>query len=247
MQNDRIKQYNGKYFSVLGDSISTLDGYNPLGYEVFYDRTNGIFADVRTPDDTWWGQVIRFFGGKLLINDSWSGSMVSKHPMCEVPSYSCSDERTSGLGRDGISPDVIMIFMGTNDRGYGMKPCAESPDEQGDLAIFGVAYREMLRKLRENYPGAEIWCITPGVSFCSRSRCFTFPHRLAGHDMAEYIKVIADYAAEYGCVFIDLYSKAKPYDTIDGLHPTADGMAEISRAVTECVCDGKASEANGDN
>lgn len=166
MQNDRIKQYKGKYFSVLGDSISTLDGYNPIGYEVFYDRTNGIFADVRTSDDTWWGQVISFFGGKLLINDSWSGSMVSKHPMCEVPSYSCSDERTSGLGRNGISPDVIMIFMGTNDRGYGMKPCAESPVEQGDLAIFGVAYREMLRKLRENYPDAEIWCITPGVSFC---------------------------------------------------------------------------------
>lgn len=247
MQNDRIKQYNGKYFSVLGDSISTLDGYNPLGYEVFYDRTKCKFANVCTPDDTWWGQVISFFGGKLLINDSWSGSMVSKHPMCDIPSYSCSDERTSGLGKDGISPDVIMIFMGTNDRGYGMKPCAETPDEQGNLAIFGVAYREMLRKLCKNYPNAEIWCITPGKSFCSRSRFFVFPRRLAGRYIEEYIKVIADCAAEYGCFFIDLYSKAKPYDTIDGLHPTAGGMAEISRAVTERVCAEKASGANSDN
>lgn len=28
--------YFGKKFSILGDSISTLDGYNPIGYHLFY-------------------------------------------------------------------------------------------------------------------------------------------------------------------------------------------------------------------
>lgn len=28
-------------------------------------------------NDTWWGKVIEFFGGELLVNNSWSGSCVT--------------------------------------------------------------------------------------------------------------------------------------------------------------------------
>lgn len=31
-----INKYKFKKFSILGDSLSTLAGYNPPGYEVFY-------------------------------------------------------------------------------------------------------------------------------------------------------------------------------------------------------------------
>ena len=41
----RSRNYNNKNFSILGDSISTLEGYNPHGYNVLrkkedkkYDR-----------------------------------------------------------------------------------------------------------------------------------------------------------------------------------------------------------------
>jgi len=35
-------KYSGKYFSILGDSISTLDGYNPEGHLVFYAKGGTI-------------------------------------------------------------------------------------------------------------------------------------------------------------------------------------------------------------
>ena len=65
-------KYYKKQFSVLGDSISTLAGFNPKGYNVFYDGENRERANVKEMQDTWWGKVIDFFGGELLVNNSWS-------------------------------------------------------------------------------------------------------------------------------------------------------------------------------
>ena len=73
-------RYFGKQFSILGDSISTLDGYNPKGYNVFYIGDNCVKSGVREMADTWWDKVIGFFGGELLVNNSWSGSRVTKLP-----------------------------------------------------------------------------------------------------------------------------------------------------------------------
>ena len=64
MQTD----YKSKYFSILGDSISTLAGYNPQGYEVFYKWDKMLQAGIFEAKDTWWGKVIDELGGKLLIN-----------------------------------------------------------------------------------------------------------------------------------------------------------------------------------
>lgn len=50
--------YFGKQFSVLGDSISTLDGYNPLGYNLFYFGENCFRSGVREMKDTWWGRLL---------------------------------------------------------------------------------------------------------------------------------------------------------------------------------------------
>lgn len=62
------RQYHNKYFnkqfSILGDSISTLVGYNPKGYKVFFDESNCEKASIHDMNDTWWGKVIEFFGGE---------------------------------------------------------------------------------------------------------------------------------------------------------------------------------------
>ena len=47
-------KYFGKQFSILGDSISTLEGYNPRGYKVFYAGENSKNSGVITMQDTWW-------------------------------------------------------------------------------------------------------------------------------------------------------------------------------------------------
>ena len=224
--------YKEKKFSILGDSISTLQGYSEPDYAAFYDTAHKLKSGVLTPSDTWWGIVIERLDGELLVNNSISGSTVTRHPLYEVPSYACSDERTSSLHRDEIAPDVIMIHMGTNDWGSGVRI---SDGERKSTALFSAAYRAMLSKIKNNYPSAEIWCLTLPISSYSSSSGFEFPYFYGGRHIYEYCKEIASCASEFGCRTIDLYefSKSEPYDTIDGFHPNAQGMQSIAKGVLE--------------
>lgn len=56
-----------KNFSVLGDSISTFQGYSPWG-AAHYSPDLGAATGVHTVEDTWWMQVIRALQGRLLSN-----------------------------------------------------------------------------------------------------------------------------------------------------------------------------------
>lgn len=224
-------RYKNKLFAIFGDSISTLDGYSRPDDAAFYVGMQKFKAGVFAPEDTWWGRVIEHLGGVLLMNNSISGSVVCKHPDCLISSYGCSDERTSALSREGTFPDVIMIFMGINDWGRGIKPTPDDESAEGDLSIFSVAYRNMLEKLQKNYPQAELWCFTLPVSTCTHRQDFVFPYDCGGHHIEEYCEVIRACAKKCGCRVIDLYGSSVPYDTIDGFHPNAEGMKTLADAV----------------
>lgn len=224
-------KYINKYFSILGDSISTFEGYSEPYDAIFYDALTKCQTDILKVTDTWWGQVINYLGGELLVNNSFSGSLVSKHPDCEISSYGCSDERTSSLAKKGISPDVIMVFLGTNDWGYGVKVKPQNESEEESLTIFSVAYKAMLKKLKYNYPSAEIWCFTLPISNYKKLIGSDFPYCYAGKHIEEYCKVICDCASEYGCKVIDLYNSGQKHDTIDGFHPNVKGMKTIADTV----------------
>lgn len=232
--------YKGKYFSILGDSISTLEGYNPPDYAVFYDWINKCRADVLAPCDTWWGQVIDALGGELLVNNAFSGSQVCNHPSCEIPSYGCSDARTGGLGTKERDPDVIMILVGLNDWGRGMR-LTPSDGREGEF-VFSVAYGIMLEKIRRNYPDAEIWCLTLPWSCWTANPDFAPPSVRLGQHIREYCDTIRACGERAGCRVIEIYHPDQPYDTIDGYHPNADGMRTLSAAVlkglerTDPVC-----------
>ncbi len=227
----KLDVYKDKYFSVLGDSISTLIGYSQPEDAAFYDVSRKYESGVFAPGDTWWGQVISSLGGRLLVNNSISGSMVIKHPHCETESYGCSDERTSSLALDEKLPNVIMIFLGTNDWGNGARILPREDANTRDLSVFSAAYRTMLEKLKGNYPEAELWCFTLPVSTCKRREDFSFPYRYGGEHIEAYCSVIRTCAYEYRCRIIDLYNSDTPYDTIDGFHPNADGMRTLADAV----------------
>ena len=226
-------RYKGKCFSILGDSISTLQGYSEPEYAIFYDTARKLESGVLTSLDTWWGQVIKQLEGKLLVNNSFSGSTVCWHPLYEVASYACSTKRTSSLRKEGVSPDVIMIYMGTNDWGCGTRIYYDEKYDcsEDNPALFSVAYRKMLVKLKNNYPEAEIWCFTLPISCCSSMEGFAFPYCYGGRHIDEYCQEIRACAAELGCRLIDLHAHDEPYDTIDGFHPNASGMRTIANAV----------------
>ncbi|MBQ8497903.1 MAG: hypothetical protein IJ489_10695 [Clostridia bacterium] len=225
------KSYQNKCFSVLGDSISTLNGYTEPDYAAFYEGIVKFATNVFIPEDTWWGQVIERLGGFILVNNSFSGSTVTKRKGYEIESYGCSDERTSALSRDGVSPDVIMVFIGINDWGCRTKRLPTDDSEKDDISIFSVAYKTMLSKLKKNYPQAEIWCFTLPISAWSEKENFVFPYRDGEWHIQNYCETIRGCAEAQGCRVIDLYHYPIPYDTVDGAHPNAVGMKTLADAV----------------
>lgn len=215
------------YFSVLGDSISTYEGYVPRGYPVFYMLANRYEASLSTVHDTWWGQVIRHFDGALMKNDSWSGSLTVER--LEEPAFSCgcSAERTGNLGAQGEKPDILLLFMGTNDCGWRVP--LQSEDKR-DMGVFENAYDTMLSRVRENYPEAEVFCLTVYRKSCAAAP--QYQEREEHIEMAErYCEVIRSAAKRAGCHVVELHDGNVTVDTIDGLHPSLDGMTAIARAV----------------
>lgn len=223
-------KYFGKQFSILGDSISTLAGYNPRGYKVFYSGDNCAKSGIMQMSDTWWDKVISFFGGELLVNNSWSGSRVTKLKDKEqlFPS-GCSDERTAALHINDVKPDAILVYLGTNDWAFGAKTGKETRFLDDEInEIFDEAYDSMLKKIKVNYPKSEVWCCTLCETYILKRPDFKFPHKYAGTHIEEYNEIIRDAVRRNGCRLIDLYAYKTAYDSIDGSHPTNEGMNTIA-------------------
>ena len=151
------------------------------------------------------------------------------------PAYGCSDQRTSSLGKYGQSPDVIIVYMGTNDWADGRLSTDGDPAKEQDDTIFSVAYRMMLEKLKKNYPNAEIWCCTLAVSTCKKKKNFEFSFCPGGVHIEKYCEVIRVTAEAHNCRVIDLYNHPTPYDTIDDYHPNREGMVTLAEAVISQV------------
>ena len=227
-------KYKDKLFSVLGDSVSTLEGASvPEGAE-YYTGYCRYESGVKEIKDTWWGRVIECLGGKLLVNNSISGSTAVYHPSYEEPNYGCSDERTSCLSREEGAPDVIMVFLGINDWGCGVRPLSSSAEDEGNTRIFSCAYDTMLAKLKGNYPKAEIWCLTLPFAVCRTEEGYIVPCR-GGYHLNTYCEVIRNSAKKHGCRVIELYEQVKEMGTVKDVHPNADGMEKIASAVLEQI------------
>lgn len=234
-------KYFGKQFSILGDSISTLEGYNPRGYNLFYTGETCDRTGVHDMMDTWWGKVIDYVGGELLVNNSWSGSRVTKLPDRETlfPS-GCSDERTGGLHIGSVMPDVIIVYLGTNDWAQGVNSGNFDTFLLNDKyeERFDAAYESMLHKLCTNYPNAEIWCCTLNSTYMPSKPAFVFPHSYAGTHIEKFNEVIRTVCQKQkNTKLIDLYSSNVPYASIDGSHPTAEGMGTLASLVLHGLCD----------
>ncbi len=241
---DRIRRKRKK-FSILGDSISTLAGYNPEGYAVFYQGENCERSGVYEPLDTWWGKVIEYFGGELLVNDAYSGSRVSELPnhayrtrspddfMVRFPS-GISSRRVENLRKGRMKPDVIIIYMGTNDYGYGVPISCYRSDAtmvSYENKYFDIAYETMLKAVCDRYPKTEIWCCTLCPGHVKGAAGSTFPYHLHGIPFAAYNQVILDVAEKYRCKVVDFSKYQFEYEAMDGTHPTAVGMSQIADVV----------------
>ena len=203
--------YTGKKISILGDSISTFKGITTDDPNTFYGRIMMEKGGFRGVEDTWWMRVIHGLGGVFERDNAFAGS-------CVADGYGLgrgmsSDERTGALGE----PDVILIFGGANDVGFGVT--AEG---------FRTAYARMLARLREKYPAAQIVC---GTLINGRKVLDDEPYFMGekpGKPLEPFSSIIRECAAQAGARVVDMAESGLVYDTIDGCHPTAGGMAQLA-------------------
>lgn len=231
----------GMKISILGDSISTYRDWIPEVNSVFYPES-GAVQDV---SQTWWKIVMDGLQLELCSNGSSSMSACFGDSGSQDPLVGSSDLRISQLGgENGESPDIIIVYMGTNDM-IESAPIGDNdglhPVEEGYVDNFSDGYTLMLDKLEKSYPTAQIYCCTilplgdwgtnqPFVPFVNGQGLTSEPY-------ADQIRTIA---GNRDIPVIDLYHCGITIDnmaqmTSDGVHPTPGGMQCIANMVMKCI------------
>ena len=231
------RSFVGKVISIMGDSISTFEGWIPiedghnLNHRKRYPQAN-LFNDVRL---TWWHMLITNLGAKLGVNDSWAGSMVSNTATTnsgDLGPDACmsSVTRITNLGSNG-TPDLIFFYGGTNDaaRNVPMGTFDPSKFQQVDLttttwSTFADAYAVAIMRMQYYYPDAKIIAMTP-----TWTTSYYTPQRL--NEVAKMIEEVCDY---YGVPVVDLRKCGINQNNLDktlgdGIHPSALGMEMIEK------------------
>lgn len=226
---------HGKKLSILGDSISTYNGYIPTGYERYYPS-----GDVNDVSKTWWMKLINKSGMTLLKNASWSGSMVSGETV--TGSAGCSDARITALKDGSTVPDIIIVFISTNDWVRSIETGSYDSTEDvdtssGSITNISDAYALMLYKIRTTYPTARVYCLT---SLEGRKTTADVSYPVLnnnGESIHNVNHVIAEIAHIFGVKVIDLQTCGIHFwniasYTVDGkTHPNEAGMSIIADTV----------------
>lgn len=191
--------------SFLGDSITTYQDIIPTDFPTYYPA-----GDVDSVDKTWWKIALELSETNLLMNNSYSGSYVSQGTM-----YGASMKRLELLAKDGVDPDTIVIYMGTNDLTHNIQ-----------VSKFTNMYKEMIENIKKLYDDVDIFVLTMPSNKYAIS--FNEPREKMN-------KAIADIAAEYDLFLIDLvdlinFDNAFEY-MYAGAHPNASGMEVIGKEV----------------
>ncbi len=197
-----FSEYNGKKFSIIGDSISTYNHYIPSGYSYFYPYPT---ADLYSVNQTWWMRVINSLGAGLFVNNSYSGSCVCGNNA----SSSQNPERIAKLVENNQTPDYIIILMGSNDA-----------HAKYNNEMFEQAYEKMIREIEKVAPNAKlILCTLP------KSNLYTDEVRFG------YNEIIRNLALKYNQILVDLETTDITGALVDSAHPNNSGMEIISDAI----------------
>ncbi len=233
--------------SIFGDSISTLRGIIPYGWRCFY-QSEAYVEGINQTCDTWWGVVIDALEGHLVTNASFSGSTVEGFGFPAGVSF----ERLHALKSDTETPDLILMYMGINDFGWGgatnqvigqsVSASAQLSDlaidstfkptiTLSDVASFSDSYALTLTRMHELFPNAMVCCIS--LVACTHSdylpEAFIFSPR--GVTLSDYNHAIKRAAESSGAYFVDISAFKTMYQSVDGLHPNKQGMRELGSMV----------------
>ncbi|MBR1684293.1 MAG: hypothetical protein IJ708_04090 [Clostridia bacterium] len=226
MENQRMM------VSILGVSISTFEGFQPEGYAVFYDEEHTEIAGIKSVYDMWWAKVNVALKAYLCVNNAYSGSQVSGTAF----SAGTSMERIHALRTPKHTPDLILVYLGLNDFGYGVPLFGKTSRmlHKPELAAFSPAYHCMLERLHKQYPHAKIACSTLMRTTYRDHPDWVFPEQRCGTELEAYNEIIRSAVRKHGCMLADTSALDRPYETIDGFHPTVVGHRIIAENWLVC-------------
>lgn len=245
MELDITDILKDKTLSILGDSISTYEGWIPDEYVCFFP----MYGEVSDVDETWWKMFMDDAGMQFCANSSSAGSTcVGDSLGIDDPKFACSNYRIDDLiGKDGAYPDVIIIYMGTNDCLTNISIGENDGTqfvEEGIIDNFSDAYTLILDKLESQYPGAQIFCctLTQIGSWGSGDKPFVTFVNSEGLTSEDYSRQIETIASNRGLTAIDLYNcgineKNMHKYVTDGVHLNPEGMKLVRDAVKEGVAE----------
>lgn len=222
----------GKTISFLGDSITTYKGWsNNTGHNATLGK-NATFYDSTWMgvNDTWWKQVLNELQLSLCVNNSCDAGRVT-----ETNDLPDGVVRASELARDnGTSPDVIVVYLGTNDLAADEEDVPFDKDTVYDGIGFIQSYDDMIDEIRRTCPYANIFV------------CTLLPEgRNNEEELLEYNEAIREIANDKGVTVIDLYADSGitranylQYVIDQGtlcVHPNEAGMDLITDTVVKAL------------
>ena len=207
-----VQAQSKRGISILGDSYSTFKGYVvPDTNYVWYPQEKAENNDVQDVRQLWWHQMIREHGYRLCQNNSFSGATIC-HTGYKGDDYSdrsfCTRLRYLG------SPDVILVFGGTNDS-WAKSPIGDFQYgnwQKSDLYHFRPAMAYLLANLQNYYPGTEGYVII---------------NTELSEEVTSSMKTICDH---YNVKYIQLVDIEKQWG-----HPSQKGMKAIADQVAAAL------------
>ena len=191
----------GSSISILGDSLSTFEGYLPVGNVAYYPNGSN---DVLSVDKTWWMKLISHTNARLEVNNSYSGACVS------------GNADSSYLNRIGSigSPKYLIIHGGTND-GWNNIIAGnlhfDRVNSELNTGEFADSYDLLIRKAIYLHPNTNIILVIPHT---------------ASDDYANIIETISKHYNLFGCVDLRQYT----FYTVNN-HYQVEGMDIVEKAV----------------
>ena len=209
--------YFPRTFSILGDSYSTFQGYNPSGYATWYPETAiSSNNDCQAVENTWWYKFAKDMKCALQLNESYSGT-----PICNDGWGSGTDDAStkSFIARMSKVPqsELIFIFGGTNDEWIGVEigDYVYSGWTDAQKSQFRPAMAYMLDYMLHHHVGAKI----------------VFIKNTGLTNLGESIDTIC---AHYGVPVIELTDAVTKVNS----HPNINGMLEIEAQVIDALLAG---------
>ena len=211
--------YN-KNVSILGDSISTYEGYSNdyintnstiKNNRSYYKESNHIMEVT----DTWWLRTINLLDMNLLVNNSFSGDKVTTGGL--IRSKELHDN--TGDNKDTL-PDIIFVYIGINDYIKGV-----------EVEEFKISYKKMINNIITSYPNSKIYILN------------LISTKASLRDLEEFNNIIIEVSNKYKTNIIDLnknsnidLSNCSTY-MVDAkcLHPNITGMTTMSNVIIETL------------